>query len=380
MLDMGFYDQVVRIVKAIPKDRVTLLFSATIPAEIRRICREYMKQPQTIEIESQAMTVETVEQVYYRVERNEKRVQLNRLLLVERPESCLIFCNTRIAVDQVQSFLTRKGYACQALHGEIPQAKRLKTIQQFKQGVFHLLVATDVAARGIQIDDLSLVINYDVPNDKDNYVHRVGRTARAGKTGRAITLVTGDDIMSLYEIEEHIGARITESELPSEADYNEYRAETEKWMQANSQKSKPPRTTSELNLEGNQKKRSQTKSHQRYDKHRDRLAEANMDHKTDKRIHAVHPAGQAIPIHPAGQAKLAHTAERVKPVRTVDKAVMPRSAQAGVVHAKRNDQNMQGNQNIQSARKAQNTKIVQSQDPAAKKPFLRRLLQRILGK
>src|SRR5665647_140661 len=248
MLDMGFLDQVVRIIETLPKNRVTLLFSATIPTEIRKICREYMKQPVTIEIESQTKTVDTTQQVYYRVGKKEKFIQLNRLLLVEQPDSCIIFCNTRIAVDRVQSFLTRKGYTSQALHGDIPQGRRLKTIQQFKQGEFHLLVATDVAARGIHIDDLSMVINYDVPIEKDSYVHRIGRTGRAGNIGRAISLVTDEDIMSLYEIEEHIGAMIAEEELPSDAVFNENRALAEKWIQANSLKSKPYRANSESNL------------------------------------------------------------------------------------------------------------------------------------
>ena len=234
MLDMGFYDQVVRIIRTLPTNRVTLLFSATIPAEIKKICREYMRRPLTIEIESKTMTVDTLHQVYYRVERNEKRTQLNRLLLVEQPESCMIFCNTRIAVDQVQSFLTRKGYNAQALHGDIPQGRRLKTIQQFKQGEFHILVATDVAARGIHVDDLSLVINYDVPIEKDSYVHRIGRTGRAGSGGRGITFVTGEDIMNLYEIEEHIGAMIAEEELPSDAVLKEHKVGAEKWIKANS--------------------------------------------------------------------------------------------------------------------------------------------------
>ena len=121
------------------------------------------------------------------------------------------FRNTRNMVDRVQRFLTRQGYASRALHGDIPQVKRLKTLQQFKQGYFRLLVATDVAARGIHIDDLSLVINYDVPLEKDSYVHRIGRTGRAGNGGQAITLVTSDDIMTLYEIEEHIGVMIPEA-------------------------------------------------------------------------------------------------------------------------------------------------------------------------
>jgi superfamily II DNA/RNA helicase len=230
MLDMGFIDQVFKIIKTLPKNRVTLLFSATIPPEIQSICRGYMKHPEIIEIESQTKTVDTIRQTYYRVSKNEKRTQLHRLLMVERPESCLIFCNTRYAVDQVQKYLTSKGYASKALHGDVPQEKRLKIMEQFKRGDLHLLVATDVAARGIHIDDLALVINYDVPLEKDNYIHRIGRTGRAGKGGSAITLVTGDDIISLYEIEEHIGAPIEESELPADSVVDTSREDAEKWI------------------------------------------------------------------------------------------------------------------------------------------------------
>jgi ATP-dependent RNA helicase DeaD len=322
MLDMGFIDQVVRIIRTLPKDRVTLLFSATIPAEVSRICREYMKRPVTIEIESPTKTVDTIQQVYYRMENNEKRLQLNRILLIEQPESCMIFCNTRNAVDQVQFFLSRKGYASQALHGDIPQGKRLKTIQQFKQGEFHLLVATDVAARGIHIDSLSLVINYDVPIEKDSYVHRIGRTGRAGNGGRAITFVTGEDIMSLYAIEEHIGAMIAEAELPTEADYNVRRADAEKWIQSKSQKSKPPQ----------------------HEKSGDRPVKVNSDNKMDKRIRTAHPAGQ------------------IKPVRPVTKPVPSPSA------------------NVAATQVKQSKEAVQSKGSIVKKPFLQRILQRILGK
>lgn len=234
MLDMGFLDQVVNIIRTLPRDRITLLFSATIPHEIRRICKKYMKQPTTLEIKSETKTVDSIEQIYYRVEKQQKNTVLNHLLLMERPESCMIFCNTRADVNKIQNFLYRKGYNCQALHGDIPQAKRMKTIQQFKQGEFHLLVATDVAARGIHIDNLSLVINYDVPQDRDNYIHRIGRTGRAGNSGRALSLVTSDDIMSLYSIEEHIGTRIVEGELPTKEMYDEQKSEADKWVRAHS--------------------------------------------------------------------------------------------------------------------------------------------------
>ncbi len=335
MLDMGFIDQVVRIIKTIPRDRVTLLFSATIPSEVRKICSEYMKLPVTIEIESQTMTVDTIRQLYYRVDKNEKCTQLNRLLLVEQPESCMIFCNTRAAVDRVQTFLSRKGYASQALHGDIPQARRLKTIQQFKKGEFHLLVATDVAARGIHVDDLSLVINYDVPNEKNSYVHRIGRTGRAGSGGRAITLASGEDIMSLYEIEEHIGAMIEEEELPSDAVFNERKAGAEKWIQAKSQKSNLPRAASEMSIKENQKRSSHTKPPQHHERHRNQPIEAKTNHKMAEKIHAAHPAEQTKPVHATARPMGSH----------------------------------------------QSPEIAQSSSAStAKKPFLQRVLQRILGK
>jgi superfamily II DNA/RNA helicase len=197
----------------------------------------------TIEFQSQAKTVEAIQQVYYRVNENEKNMQLNRLLLKEQPESCLIFCNTRIAVERVQRFLWRKGYLCYALHGDIPQNKRTITLRRFKRGEFHIMIATDVAARGIHIDELSLVINYDVPLEKDGYVHRIGRTGRAGNQGRAITLVTSEDIMDLYEIEEHIGTMIPEGELPSEAEFNQYRAKATEWIERNSLKEQASNST-----------------------------------------------------------------------------------------------------------------------------------------
>ncbi len=344
MLDMGFIDQVVRIIKTLPRDRVTLLFSATIPTEVRRICSDYMKNPVTVEIESQTKTVDTIEQVYYRMNRNEKRTQLNRLLLTEQPESCMIFCNTRIAVDQVQSFLLRKGYASQALHGDIPQGRRLKTMQEFKQGEFHLLVATDVAARGIHIDDLSLVINYDVPNDKDSYVHRIGRTGRVGNVGRAITFVTGEDIMSLYAIEEHIGAMITEAQLPSESVFNnEKKSGTEKWIQANAIKTKSPRIASDTMRKEAPKKRTDTRPPQR--PLRDRPLEVNTEHK-------------ATPKTPTHQST-----EQVKPIPTIVKSVLP--------SPKKVDVNTPAKPSIE---------IAPSPDSTPKKPLLERALKRIFGK
>ena len=232
MLDMGFIDQVESIIKRLPKDRVTLLFSATMPDEIKNICQSYMKDPYTIELESDTKTVDTVNQLYYKVKYNEKNTQLNKILKVEQPESCIVFCNTRVAVERVNAFLERKGYVTAPLHGAISQHKRLKTVKKIKKGDVQIIVATDVAARGLHIDNLSLVINYDVPVEKDSYVHRIGRTGRAGNTGKAITFVTSEDFMAFYEIEEHVGVVIYEEELPTDAYVKECVSKADgKWVE-----------------------------------------------------------------------------------------------------------------------------------------------------
>ncbi len=214
MLDMGFIDQVMAIVEQIPKDRQTLLFSATMPFEIQTLAWQHMKDPKTIEIESETKTVDLIAQGYFRVAHNEKRKRLNQIIRSKKPASCIVFCNTRRMVDRVSEFLTQRGFAAEPLHGALTQARRLKTINKFKDSKFKVLVATDVAARGIHVDDLDMVINYDLPVEKDAYIHRIGRTGRAGNGGVAYSLVTPDDLMTLYEIEEHIGALIEELPLP----------------------------------------------------------------------------------------------------------------------------------------------------------------------
>ncbi|MCH4890811.1 DEAD/DEAH box helicase [Acidaminobacter sp. JC074] len=216
MLDMGFIDQIHKIIQSMPRQRQTLLFSATMPPEIQRICTKYMNEPEAIELDSDTKTVDTIDQFYLRVEANEKRKQLKRLIYAEKPKSCMIFCNMRVDVDRVHQYLFRNGIVSEAIHGANTQNKRMRTIQEFKDGKIQVLVATDVAARGIHIDDMALVINYDVPQDKDSYIHRIGRTGRAGSGGRAISMVTSDDIYALYEVEEHAGARIDEMEAYDE--------------------------------------------------------------------------------------------------------------------------------------------------------------------
>ncbi|MEN6390465.1 MAG: DEAD/DEAH box helicase [Syntrophomonas sp.] len=361
MLDMGFIDQVVKIIKTVPRNRVTLLFSATIPTEIQRICRDFMKRPSTIEIESKTATVETTEQYYYRVNNNEKITQLNRILLMERPESCMIFCNTRIKVDKVQGYLARKGYASKALHGDIPQTKRLKTIQQFKRAEFPLLIATDVAARGIHVDELSLVINYDVPLENDGYIHRIGRTGRAGHGGKAITLVTSDDIMSLYEIEEHIGAMIEEAEWPSEAEFNRNRAEAEKWIQT--QRVAAPRLDSPTGSADEPKKKSRPRRKKpagQQPRHREKPVPEPAAART-KDADAVRSAPQRQP-----------ESARVKPAAS-SPPKQPEPARVKPVVSSPPNQ-------PEPVPTEPHRKVVQEQSAPVKKPLLKRVMQRILGK
>jgi ATP-dependent RNA helicase DeaD len=398
MLDMGFLDQVVKIIKTIPKDRVTLLFSATMPPEMHKICRNYMKNPVTIEIESQTMTVDTIRQVYYRVNNNEKNTQLNRLLMLERPESCIIFCNTRFAVDKVQSYLSRKGYSCHALHGDIPQARRLKTIQLFKEGAFPLLVATDVAARGIHVESLSLVINYDVPQDKDNYVHRIGRTGRAGNDGRALSLVSSDDIMTLYEIEEHIGTMIPEEELPSEAVINEQKAQCDEWVKSVSHKSKAtPRLSSDSPTRENRKKPSRTfagtSTRNAHNKHSQDKGKQPFDKNSSIKSKSK-SAQNEFNEHQKSQSKAnlnQHTSIASKPNDTTMQNSTGKTASGKVIRSKtvstkgrigNPDSKAAAIPNTQSKQghSATTQSLATKSNKSNKKPLLKRIMQRLFGK
>ncbi len=220
MLDMGFIDQVDKIIGNTAKTRTTYLFSATIPEEIVNLSGKYLTNPATVELESDIKTVEQVEQYYYRVKRNEKRSRLYDILRERDPQSCIVFCNTRFEVDRVTDFLLSRGITSKSIHGANSQSLRIKFLNQFKKGAFKVLVATDVAARGLHIEDLELVINYNLPVEKDSYVHRIGRTGRAGKKGVALTMVSDGELFQLYTIEEHAGVLIEEIPLPPQAKFD----------------------------------------------------------------------------------------------------------------------------------------------------------------
>lgn len=215
MLDMGFIKQVEAIIKVLPANRITMLFSATMPERIQEICKQYLQEPVQIEIESENPCLETIRQVYYEVEENEKFDLITKIIYTERPDSGILFCNTRDKVEFVFEKMERKGYSCGMLHGGMEQKDRLHSMQDFKRGKIQFLIATDVAARGIHVDNISLVVNYDIPVDNESYVHRIGRTGRAGHVGAAIILTARDEYKTLQEIEEYVHYKIPKQEAPT---------------------------------------------------------------------------------------------------------------------------------------------------------------------
>ncbi|NMD72067.1 DEAD/DEAH box helicase [Bacillus sp. DNRA2] len=216
MLNRGFIDEVESIINELPSNRVTMVFSATLPKDIESLCHKYMKDPIHIEIESTGATAETIEHFLIEVKEAEKISLLKDVTVIENPDSCLIFCRTKENVDTVYSELDKVGYPCERLHGGLEQEDRFAVMEGFKLGNFRYLVATDVAARGIDIDNVKLVINYDVPMEKESYVHRTGRTGRAGNKGKAITFSTPFEGKFIKAIEKYIGFEIPTIEAPRE--------------------------------------------------------------------------------------------------------------------------------------------------------------------
>ena len=214
MLNMGFVDEVEAIIKELPLNRVTMVFSATLPKDVENLCYKYMKNPINIEIASTGITTDTIEHSLINVKEEEKISLLKDVTVVENPESCIIFCRTKEHVDTVFAELEASNYSCERIHGGLEQEDRFAVMDGFKMGNFRYLVATDVAARGIDIDNVSLVINYDVPMEKESYVHRTGRTGRVGNKGKAITFATPYEEKFVKAIERYIGFEIPTVEAP----------------------------------------------------------------------------------------------------------------------------------------------------------------------
>ncbi len=215
MLDMGFKEEMDEILAALPKERQILFFSATMNRGVSTFIKKFGNNPELIEIEQKAMTVSTVEQAYYEVRQRSKVEVLSRILDMNPPRLGIIFCNTKRSVDECTEDLVNRGYAADRLHGDITQQMRERVLKRFREGAVELLVATDVAARGLDIDEIDIVFNYDLPTDPEAYVHRIGRTGRAGRSGRAVSFVFGKEIYRLQAIERYTRQVIKREKIPS---------------------------------------------------------------------------------------------------------------------------------------------------------------------
>ncbi|HLG11462.1 MAG TPA: DEAD/DEAH box helicase [Dehalococcoidia bacterium] len=215
MLDMGFSEDIASILEKTPKERQTALFSATVPARIQSLARRYMRDAQLAAISHEARTVPQTRQVYYETSQNAKPDALTRILDFQDPHSAVVFCRTRREASDVASTLRGRGYDADAIHGDMSQSQRERVLRAFRDGRVSLLVATDVAARGLDIPDVTHVINYDIPDDSDAYVHRIGRTGRMGRKGEAITLVTPREMRLLRVIEREIRKKLSPLRLPT---------------------------------------------------------------------------------------------------------------------------------------------------------------------
>jgi ATP-dependent RNA helicase DeaD len=225
MLDMGFREDIENILSQAPPERQTVLFSATVPPAIQSIIKRFTKDAVSVRIEASALTVPDIEQVYYEVDRRSKLEVLCRLLDLEDVKLGIIFCATKLMVDELTGHLVARGYRAEALHGDLSQAMRERVMAHFRKRQCEFLVATDVAARGLDVDDVEIVFNYDLPHDGEDYIHRIGRTGRAGRKGKAITFVAGREIYKLQNIQRFTKARIQRAKVPSLDEVEERRTE-----------------------------------------------------------------------------------------------------------------------------------------------------------
>ena len=223
MLNMGFRDDIELILQGTPKERQTVFFSATIPLPIQQLIEKYSRDPQNIRIEQKAMTVPTVEQVFYEVDRRFKVDLLTRLIDIHDLKLGIIFCNTRRMVDELVEHLNAQGYSADRLHGEMTQAMRDRVMNKFRKSGLEFLVATDVAARGIDVENIEVVFNYDLPYDGEDYVHRIGRTGRQGRSGRAISFASGREVFQIRNIERYVNTRIHRAKAPTVDEVEEAR-------------------------------------------------------------------------------------------------------------------------------------------------------------
>ncbi len=221
MLDMGFRDDIETILTKIPEERQTIMFSATLSREILDLSKRFLREPEFIKIVRKELTVPSIEQAYFDVKERTKLEALSRIIDMYNPSLAIVFCNTKKRVDEVVEQLQGRGYFAEGLHGDLKQQQRDKVMQKFRNGTIEILVATDVAARGIDVDDVDIVFNFDLPQDEEYYVHRIGRTGRAGKSGKAFTFCVGKEIYKLRDIMRYTKTKILQQKLPTLSDIEE---------------------------------------------------------------------------------------------------------------------------------------------------------------
>ena len=218
MFDMGFRDDMKTIIEKTNDDRQTLFFSATFDNEIKEFSKLYQNNPKKVIIEKKELTAEKIKQYYLELNRNMKTEILNRLILIHKPKKSIIFCNTKRMVENLEEEIAQKGYKVDSLHGDMRQSSRDNVIKKFRNGTIDVLIATDVAARGLDVSDIDIVFNYDLPQQAEYYVHRIGRTARAGKKGLSFTFVTSRDYPKFREIEKYANIKMERIGLPTKGD------------------------------------------------------------------------------------------------------------------------------------------------------------------
>ncbi len=216
MLDMGFREDMETLLADMPEERQTLFFSATMNRQVRTLIDRFGNEPETVQVEQKSKTVSTIDQCAYEVRERSKVEVVSRLLDIEPARLSIIFCNTKRSVDECTESLMARGYAVDRLHGDITQQMRERVLKRFRDGIVEVLVATDVAARGLDIDEIDIVINYDLPQDPEDYVHRIGRTGRAGRSGRAVSFVFGRELHRLEMIERYTRHPIRRERVPSQ--------------------------------------------------------------------------------------------------------------------------------------------------------------------
>lgn len=225
MLNMGFREDIETILKDAPKERQTILFSATMPQPILDITRNYQKDAVMVRVVKKELTVKNIDQYYYEVKQKNKEEVLSRLIDMYNPKLSLVFCNTKKRVDELTEALQGRGYFAEGLHGDLKQSQRDRVMKGFRTGKTEILIATDVAARGIDVDDVEAVFNYDLPQDDEFYVHRIGRTGRAGRVGKAFTFVVGREVYKLKDIQRYCKTKIYAQPVPSLNDVTAIRLE-----------------------------------------------------------------------------------------------------------------------------------------------------------